>query len=225
MIYTIPTKKGLGVELWGTYEDITHLYKTIGKFWVKEEFYNQKGFENRDTLVSGFSYEIRKTYQGRRLIRKNSHHSKEPVEHFGVQLSWVHILFSLAVLRFNMRFVESDRENLSVFLHLEQSLEQAMNTFDKVGAKLLVPFIEGGIFAGNEYIYQYMRSINTDYFILGGGKKAFRMLPELLNRSILNTEDYVDYLNYLKDEAKRLKCGISDLELDDEDIPYEDMVW
>lgn len=225
MIYTIPTKNGFGIELWGTHDDLSNLHSIMAKFWGNEDFLNKKGFSNRDSLISGFSYEIRKAYEQSRLIRANSHHSAKSIEHFGIQLSWVHILFSLTALRFNMRFMESDKDDLSMFVQLEHSLEQSMNDFDKVGAKLLIPFIDGGIYAGNEYLYQYMRAINVDYFELGGEKKSFRILPELLNKAVLNTPEYMDYLSFLTKEAKRLKCDISDLELDDEHIPYESIIW
>ena len=60
MIYTIPTKKGMGVEIWGTYDDLSSFYEVIGKFWNHENQLNHKGSENRDKLISSFSYEIRK---------------------------------------------------------------------------------------------------------------------------------------------------------------------
>ena len=32
MIYIVPTKRGLGVEVWGTYDDLDQLYGVIGRF-------------------------------------------------------------------------------------------------------------------------------------------------------------------------------------------------
>lgn len=100
MIYTIPTKRGLGVELWGTYDDLKTLYAVIGRFWNQEEFLNNTGFDNRDKLISGFSYEIRKAYDGNRLKQQYSRFSLEQIPHFGVKLSWVHVLFSISALRY-----------------------------------------------------------------------------------------------------------------------------
>jgi len=56
MIYIIPTKRGLGVQIWGTFDDLTTFYNVIGNFWNQEDFLNKKGFDNRDKLISGFSY-------------------------------------------------------------------------------------------------------------------------------------------------------------------------
>ena len=65
-----------------------------------------------------------------------------------------------------------------------------------------------------------MRSINFEYFLLGGGKKAFRKLPDLLKRGIYYTDEYKAHKSFLTNEAKRLNCVINDLEIDDDNIDY-----
>ena len=221
MIYIIPTKRGLGVQIWGTFDDLTTFYNVIGNFWNKEDFLNKKGFDNRDKLISGLSYEIRKAYEGSRLKRKHSHFSFEETESFGCQISWVHFLFSLTVLRYNMRFMESNKLDLSYFLQIEYWLEKSMLEYDKKGGNELRIFISDVIYAGNDNIYQFMRTINLEYFLLGRGKKAFRMLPKLLQKSIYGTEEYNEYTEQLIMDAKRLNCETSELEINDDNINYE----
>lgn len=224
MIYIVPTKKGLGVEIWGTYDDLSILYEVISKFWNDEHNLNNRGFENRDKLISGFSYEIRKAKDNSRMQRKTSHFSLEADKYLGTQISWVHFLFSLTALKYNMSFYETNKFDISMILQLEFWLEKAMNTYDEVGAKDLVGFIDGGIYGANEYIYHYMRSINQDYFVLGGGKRSFRKLPELLKRGIFYTDEYKEYESFLKNEAERLKCNVNDMDIDDDDM-YYDVKW
>lgn len=225
MIYIVPTKRGLGVELWGTYEDLANFYEVIGKFWNDEAKSTKKDFENRDNLISSFSYEIRKAKDGSRLKRTTSHFSFEQQEYFGTQLSWVHILFSLTAIKFNMSSCETTKFDISQILVIEYWLEKSMNDFDEVGAKNLVGFIEGGLFGGNKFIYQCMRSINVDFFLLGGGKKSFRQLPNLLKRGIYFTDEYKQYETFLQEEAKRLNCDVSELEINDANIDYENNKW
>lgn len=150
MLYVIPTKKGIGVGLWGTYADLKLLYDVIGKFWNDEEQHTITGYKNRDLLISGFSYELRHAFQGDRLTKSESHFSFDPCNYFGVQISWVHVLFSLSALRYNMNYHASDKLDLSLFLQLEYWLENAMISFEPTTAKQLIPFINGGIFAANE---------------------------------------------------------------------------
>lgn len=225
MIYIIPTKRGMGVELWGNYDDLNNLYEVIGKLWNDENKLSIKGFENRDKLISGLSYEIRKAFAGNRLKRKTSHFSQEAVTCYGTQISWVHFLFSLSALKYNMRYTETTKYDLSMFLQIEFWLEKSMKDFDEVGSRNLIGFIDDGLYGANEYIYHCMRSVNMDYFLLGGGKKAFRKLPELLKRGIFFSDEYRVYNTFLEKEAKRLGCAVNDMEIDDDSIDYEQIKW
>lgn len=225
MLYTIPTKKGRGIELWGTYEDLDALYEVIGKFWNDENYLNKKSFESRDKLISGFSYEIRKAKDNQRLHRNTSHFSIEEQNYYGAQISWVHMLFSMSAIKYNMRFYETNKFDIATILQIEFWLEKAMNSYDEVGAKELIGFIDDGLYGANELIYQYMRSIHLDYFLLDGGKRAFRQLPKLLKRGIFYTSEYKVYASYLEKEAARLNCEITDLEINDDHIDYEHMKW
>lgn len=221
MFYLIPTKNGKGVQLWGTYDDLRTIHSIIGNFWNQEEFLNKKGFDNRDELISGFSYEIRHAYQGTRLKREHSHFSFEKIEHLGCKISWVHFLFSISALRFNMSYLESNKLDLGIFLQLEYWLEKSMLEYDEKGGQILKNYISGEIYGGNDCIYQYMRHINASFFKLGTGKRAFRKLPDLLKIAIYYTDEYRQYSDSLKQDADRLKCKPSELEINDDNINYD----
>lgn len=224
-MYIIPTKKGLGVELWGTNDDMANLYDVVGKFWNDENKQQDKVFQNRDSILSSFSYEIRKAESGQRLKRESSHFSFEKQPHMGLQMSWVHFLFALTALKTNMRHYETTKFDISQILLIEFWLEKAMYSYDAVGAIKLVAFIEGGLFGGNKMLYQYMRSINLSFLSLGGGQKAFRKLPELMRSGVYGTKEYEDYMAFLQKEATRLNCDISELELSDNDFDYDGLKW
>lgn len=225
MFYLIPTKRGLGVEIWGTYDDLQVLYGIIGKFWNQENLLNKSCFDNRDHVVSGFSYELRKAYGGDRLKRESGHYSYQNIPQFGCQISWVHLLFTIAALRTNMRYLESDKYDLGIFLILEHEAEFAMRKFDEQGARQMWPYISDGIYMSNEYLYQYMRSINAEYFEMSGGKMAFRKLPNLFRRAVFGTAEYDQYKAFLTIEAQRLGCEINNLELSDDHIDYDKIKW
>lgn len=225
MIHLIATKRGIGVELWGTYEDLDNLYAVIGKFWNDENYATNKGYQNRDKLISSFSYEIRKAKEGRRMKKDRMNIISPNQEYFGTHFSWVHILFSLTAIKFNMRYYETNKFDISQILLLEFWMEKAMNSFDKIAAQKLIGFIENGLYGANNNIYQFMRSINYEFFILGGGKKAFRQLPSLLKRGCYHTAEYTEYENFLKTEAERLNCIVAELELSDDHFDYASIKW
>lgn len=66
-----------------------------------------------------------------------------------------------------------------------------------------------------------MRSIDIEFMMLGGRKRTFRKLPELLNKGIALTDEYVEYEEFLISEAKRIGCDISQLKLNDDDVDYD----
>lgn len=123
-----------------------------------------------------------------------------------------------------MTFVETNKFDVSMILQLEYWLEKAMYSYDEVGAKSLVGFIDGGIYGANKYLYHYMRAIHFDYFVLGGGKRSFRKLSVLLKRGVFFTDEYKEYEIFLEKEAERLKCNVNDMEIDDDNVNY-DVEW
>ncbi|GAA3584946.1 hypothetical protein GCM10022395_36150 [Snuella lapsa] len=110
-------------------------------------------------------------------------------------------------------------------MQFEYWLEKSAIAYDEKSGMNLEPFFNGAINGGNEYIYQLLMSIDTDYLRLNGGKRAFRKLPELLKRGVTFTAEYQDYEKFLKSEAKRLNCEISQLEINDKDIDYKNLKW
>lgn len=212
MIHMNACKNGKEVEIWGSFESLNRLYNMIGSFWNDDSIkVDTDTYESRDKTINDFSYEIRKTFSGDRLRKNNS---RDP-EYFGCRLSWVNILFSLSALRYNMRSKETTKLDIAVFLELEYWLEESMKDFDKEGFSMLCAYIDGGIYAGNPYLYQYMRSIDIEAKKSAKGKKALRLLPQLLRRAVYGTTEYEAYEMYLKSEAKRHDCNISDLDFND----------
>lgn len=228
MIYLVHTKNGIGVELWGHYEDLQNLHETISNYWLNEDkvLPDAEGHENREKVISGFSYEIRKAYEGSRLKRDCSHYYPYNESKFlGTQISWVQFLFSLSAIRYNTKFIDVNKFDASIFLQLEWWLSRAMYSYDEIGASTLIKFIDGAIYGANEYLYQYMRIINIEYFLLKGGKKSFRKLPELLKRGIFGTVEYNAYKISLEADAKKYSCKPGELEIYDDKFDYDAIKW
>lgn len=152
MFYLIPTKRGLGVELWGTYNDLRNIYNVISNFWDQERL-TGKDMDDGDSIIGSFLYEIRKGHDGRRLKRERDHFMHTELPYFGLKVSWVHILFSMHAVRHNMRIVESNKFDLAIMLQLEYWLERAMDSFDEIGARDLKPYIGSGIYQSIPNLY------------------------------------------------------------------------
>lgn len=132
--------------------------------------------------------------EGARLKRPTGHFSMEDLQYLGTQISWVHFLSTLAGLKYAMNYQGMSEMDVALILQLEYWLEKAM------------------------------RFTNTDFITLGGGKRAFRKLPELLKKGVVGNDEYHDYKDVLMKEAKRLNCTIDNLEIMDDHVNYE-MPW
>ncbi len=79
-----------------------------------------------------------------------------------------------------------------------------MESYDSIGAKKLLPFLNDAIDAGNEYLYLYMRNINATFFEMKGGKNSFRKLADLLRTSIYSTRNTKVYLIFFNLKQKNI---------------------
>ncbi|KZE73350.1 hypothetical protein AV926_18375 [Myroides marinus] len=225
MFYLLSTKNGIGFELWGSYEDLSSLYYSFDGLWNNEEYLDRPDFNSRESIITSMLYNIRKTFQGNRLERKGTHFHFNDTPYFGCRISWIHGLFFLHAVRYNTRYFNINKLQLANLLQLEYWLEKAMYSYDPVGAVNLSRYITGGIDASNDCLYIYMRRINLDFFLLNGGKKAFRQLPELLKKACFGTSEYLAYRTELEEDAKKLKTIAPKLELDDDTFDYDRVKW
>lgn len=69
-----------------------------------------------------------------------------------------------------------------------------------------------------------MRRINLDYFLLGGGKQAFRKLPNLLRMATYASAEYNELNRHLEVEAKRIGCKPNEIDFDEKNEIY-DIAW
>lgn len=225
MMYLIPTKKGRGVEIWGSWDDLDIFHQVIGKHWNNPDQAQDQKYENRNHLISGFSYEIRKAKEGSRLIWESSHFNRDTGKHFGTKISWIQFLFAIAALKQNMQETKVEKIDKSMFLLIEYWLERAMFEYDPKGAKTLVKYIEGTLFGDNQCIYQFMRSINMEYFKQRASKTLFRRLPDMLKRGVYGTDDFFEFEAYLDKSAQKIGCEKHELEFDDKHVDYEHKEW
>lgn len=86
----------------------------MGKFCYDDYKIDKEGFENRESLISSFTYEIRKAKDGAREARESSHFSSDYEKYFGSKFTWVHFLFSLRAIKYNMRFYETNKLDLAM---------------------------------------------------------------------------------------------------------------
>lgn len=219
MFYLNPTKRGVGVELWGTSTDLRIIYQVFTDLWDLDD--NDKLTEN---ILGAFLYEVRHAEQGDRLIRENSHFTIIREPHCGCQISWVQLLFFIAFVNYKKSLCPRNKLLDAVILQLEYWTEKALVEYDNKTGQLMLSFVGKSLDGSNPYLYYAMRSANLNFFELRGGKKAFHQLPELMKKGVRGTVAYKAIRNSLLSRAKELGCEPDELDLDEDDAVY-DIQW
>lgn len=211
----------MGIECWGSYDDLQQLYDFIANFWGDELLGSLEGGISRNKILSWFCYDLRKGFQGGRLTASTSPVSKEKIPYFGFQASWPHVLFSVAALEFNMQYKQPSKLEMGLLLQLKYLLEEAMKAYDPVTAIKLLPFLTD-ISRDNKYLYHFCRRAVIDYFKLGGGKQHFRELPLILEAGLSYSSLFSVW--YKEAETAKLTFGSDDFDWNEDDAIYE-VIW
>lgn len=215
MFYLNPTKRGVGVELWGTSADLRLMYQVFSDLWDSDD---DKLTEN---ILSAFLYEVRHADQGDRLIRENSHFSIERESHFGCQISWVQLLYFIAFVNHKKSLHPRNKLLDAIILQLEYWTEEALVEYDGKTGQLMLTYVGKSLDGSNPHLYYFMILANLKFFELKGGKRAFHQLPELMKEGVKGTVAYKTIKNSLLLRAKELGCDPDELDFDEDDAVYE----
>ncbi|MEB2782157.1 hypothetical protein U3A58_17325 [Algoriphagus sp. C2-6-M1] len=218
MFYLNPTKRGVGVELWGTSADLRLMYQVFSDLWDLDD---DKLTEN---ILSAFLYEVRHADQGDRLIRENSHFSIERESHFGCQISWVQLLYFIAFVNHKKSLHPRNKLLDAIIFQLEYWTEEALVEYDGKTGQLMLTYVGKSLDGSNPHLYYFMRLANLKFFELKGGKRAFHQLPELMKEGVKGTVAFKTIRNRLILKAKELGCDPGELDLDEDDAVY-DIQW
>lgn len=215
MFYLNPTKRGIGVELWGSSSDLRIIYQVFTDLW---------DFDNQDILseniFSSFLFEIRHADQGDLLKREYNHFSLIKEQYFGCQFSWVQLFFFIAFVNYKKSLYRRNKLLDSIILQLEYWVEYALIEYDKKIGPQIASYLGNSLDGSNPFLYHTMRILNFRFFELRGGKNSFKKLPEILEGGVKGTKDYIEIRNNLLKRAIELGCEINELELDDDNSVY-----
>lgn len=220
MLTANPTKKGIGIEIWGDYNDLECLYDVMSVLSLSKSATNEADFERNERLLTIVPYEIRHAFQGERL--KNKHigngHSCETL-YYGFRTDWITILFTYSALRFNAAHTQTDAFIQGWLYLLEFQIKNAIYMYDELGAIAIEPLIEQGLNVSTKYVYLLHQNYVAKYLSMKSGKKRFRSIPLLLTDKAFEKE----IINSI-DECMILEnCPISEIKSTSE-MHYPD-IW
>ena len=222
MLFSKPTPKGTGIEIWGDYNDLRVLREIILRTSPSSSQENNPAvFERNDRLMSIIPYEIRHAYQGNRYSDNCIINGEGETTYYGFRINWITLLYSIAVLRHNAAHQPTDELTQGLIYILEHLTRKSMYIYDEVGAKQLEPFIGSLIYVDSNYTDLLHRYLATKFFSQKPGKKRFRSIPSMLLDVHVTSPTYHQLIQSLKEEAEKLNCATTDLDFDDDN----NIIW
>lgn len=199
MIYAEPTKKGVGVSLYGDALDLGSLHETVHEL-VRVSHFN----EEQGNTILNFAYEIRHAKQGDREIVRKEVGPEEYVTYYKFNLPWTSILFELHYLREIVGYGNAAKEHQANIYRLEYAIESALLSYDaKVGREVIDAYRRLSWFS-DDYLADFIDECTYQY-INGGatGKMRFRRLPSIIKSYDERSFDYKAYHEHMWKEAKK----------------------
>ncbi len=214
MLKANPTKSGTGISIYGDFENLTILYSVIQNIAdsLDEDHELQSG---QFKLLMNFAYEIRKAKDAHRLKEKIQIEN-DTITYYGTQFIWPDILIFSNVLRQNAGYLSLNKLKQSFVYLLEYIIENALMEYDPVAGENLKSLIGKGLSINQKYIFQIYQTIHYNFVRNTKGEKRFRDLYKSLN-NYLSSDSTVhkNMMKQLEESAKRLKCDIMDIEVQD----------
>jgi hypothetical protein len=202
MLFAEPTKRGMGIGLYGDYNDLRNLHQTVHALCGSD----RDDLDHQKESTLHIAYELRKAYEGQRETIKH------PDSYYGVKIAWPIILFYTSYLRQCAGFCPTSKEHQANLYRLEHCVENALLKYDfKIGAEIIESYSRLG-FVSEDYLFAFVDDITYQYLYGGGsGKLNFKRLPKLLWQLHELSDSYKEFAEYMKQQAQIHSCSVYDL--------------
>ena len=218
MIYAEPTKKGVGVSLYGDAFDLSSLHTT-----VHELVHISRLTEEQGDMLLGLAYEVRHAKQGDREVVEREVGPDQFTTYYKFTLPWIPVLFDLHYLREIAGYANSSKEHQANLFRLEYAVESALKDYDaKVGREVIDQYRRLPWFS-KEYLTSYIEDCTYQYIYSGStGKMRFRRLPSIIRSFDERSSDYKAYHKNIWGQANKHNVHPTQL-VDTSDWP--DIEW
>jgi len=215
MLRGSPTENATGVLLFADYFDLKALHYTVHELagGLNEAVPEQKAQQD---LLLNFAYEVRKGFSGERQTQGMSFSEDQHSLYFGFQVVWTDMLVFMSTLRACAGLFSTDKLQQSMMYMLEHAVEEAMLSYDEVGAHKIREYTKQGIDTYSPYAFIAYQAAHIDFVTRKAGKTRFRNIPKLID-SYFNqdTRDYKEFIQSLAHSARMQNCRIEQLSYSD----------
>jgi hypothetical protein len=202
MLFAEPTKQGIGLSLYGDYNDLRSLHETIHVLCS-----NEYSSQHEHTL--SLAYDVRKAYEGQ---RESKCVDEGGVDYLGVKVIWTYALFYASFMRQCAGFQPTNKEHQSNLYRFEHCIENALLEYHpKIGSEIINVYSHIG-FVSQKFLFDFVDDVSYRYVYGGGtGKMRFKLLPQLLMQLREWSDEYKKFEEYMNTQAKLQNCSIHQL--------------
>ncbi len=148
MLFAEPTKKGVGLTLYGDYNDLRSLHETIHVLCGDEG----GCYSGQHEHALSIAYDLRKAYEGK---RKSKSIGDNGDTYLGVNLIWTHALFYSSFFRQCAGFQPTNKEHQANLYRFEYCIENALLEYDlKIGSEVIKYSSVG--FVSQEFLFSFV---------------------------------------------------------------------
>lgn len=224
------TKHKLGIRIWGDKESFHELYEVLTDCYdCEDDYMSQARACSYIGVISYFSYEVRHTFMGDRLVKFGNKQVKEwtdevhwlfeaePIRfEVGMELSWPYMLCILAAWWECVKQKDCSTHVMNVIRKFSGNVDMQLMSRSKGQYRYIEPYILGAIYTYNPYLMLTMMHIQEEYLrwkrIMG--RVSIKELAGYMECASYGTCRYNDFMATLKLEAKKLHCQIEELSID-----------
>lgn len=220
------TKHKLGMRIWGDRKSFRELYDLLSECWdCADVDMSHAEACSYIGVISYFSYTIRHTFMGDRLVKVDGIpvkawndelfqlFEKEQVRcEVGMDFSWPQMLFIMAAWWECLKHQECPQGIFPIMREFTENIELLLEQRSKTQYPAIEPYIHGAIYAANPYLMHTMEHINVDYLQWSRfGRVPLNKLADMMQYAVFGTWQYDNYMSMLKKHAKKLGCPIEEL--------------
>ncbi len=200
-----PTKQGVGLILYGDYNDLRSLHETIHSLCGDAGGCHSVQHEHALSMA----YDLRKAYEGKRESKSVGEGGDT---YLGVKLVWTYALFYASFFRQCAGFQPTNKEHQANLYHFEFCIENALLKYEpKIGSEIINSYSSIG-FVSQKFLFSFVDDVSFQYIYQGGtGKMRFKRLPQVLRQFHEWSSEYKEHEEFMTLQAKQQNCSVHDL--------------
>ena len=198
-----------GIALWGDFSTLHRLHTFVHHVVNNSCFISEK-----DGLMLGLAYDLRKAFQGQRSTEHQTVFDNERYQTYGVEILWPVLLIQICILRKAMAYMACSKLDQAIMFELEHVVESAIREAIPAKAGTVIHHLQ--LLQGESYT-SLDRTLDSRcrYFIELPAPKRLRQLPELLETFMFDDNN----------TSSRRRRSIPQNAFIESNLPWPDFEW